>query len=153
MPASLKSEAKIFHTPKFFLNSSSPENRKETKVASRIGMLVGYTPALAASLGSLTILSNPGSKCLLLSSALSRLHFFKRVFEVLFIHSYSGSMMIDSVVFISFTYCTTSIIMIYAQYLCQEVAEPVIDSKYPGVALFLVGIIGNFYHHTIFFRD
>ena len=42
--------------------------------------------------------------------------------------------------------------MIYAQHLAQEAAEPMLDLKYPGVALFLLGITGNFYHHCLLSR-
>lgn len=58
-------------------------------------------------------------------------------------------MMADSVVMISISYCAYAITMVYAQRLATGVAEPVLDLKYPGVALFLLGIAGNFYHHLL----
>ncbi|KAD2393174.1 hypothetical protein E3N88_40151 [Mikania micrantha] len=39
--------------------------------------------------------------------------------------------------------------MIYDQYLSRDFTNPPIDLKYVGVGLFLIGIIGNFYHHYI----
>ncbi|KAM0019579.1 putative 3-oxo-5-alpha-steroid 4-dehydrogenase (NADP(+)) [Helianthus debilis subsp. tardiflorus] len=39
--------------------------------------------------------------------------------------------------------------MIYAQYLSRDLPNPPIDLKYVGVGLFLIGIVGNFYHHNI----
>ena len=72
--------------------------------------------------------------------------------QVLFVHRYSGAMVIGPVFQISISYGAHSIIMIYAQHLAQEVAEPMLDLKYPGVALFLLGITGNFYHHCLLSR-
>lgn len=39
--------------------------------------------------------------------------------------------------------------MIYAQYLTQGISEPSFNLEYAGVVLFLVGILGNFYHHFL----
>lgn len=50
---------------------------------------------------------------------------------------------------ISLGYFLSTVCMIYAQYLTQGVPEPTVDLKYVGVVLFLVGIIGNFYHHYL----
>ncbi|KAK6933636.1 3-oxo-5-alpha-steroid 4-dehydrogenase, C-terminal [Dillenia turbinata] len=104
-------------------------------------MLILYTPAFLAGVASFALFPNEGLRFLLLSSALT-IHFFKRDFEVLFIHKYSGMMVLDSVVPISLSYFISTVSMIYAQHLTQGFPEPPIDLKYPGVALFLVGIGG-----------
>ncbi|KAJ0966354.1 hypothetical protein J5N97_027492 [Dioscorea zingiberensis] len=140
---------KHLHYSKFW-NANPNERRKEIKLSSRAGMLFLYSPALAAALASFAI---PGdllssTRSLLLCAALS-IHFFKRVFEVLFIHQYSGQMMLDSAIVISLSYFTATVTMIYTQYLTENTAEPVLDLKYAGVVLFLIGIIGNFYHHYL----
>lgn len=70
-------------------------------------------------------------------------------FQVLFVHQYSGRMRLESAIPISFSYFTATVSMIYAQYLSQDMVEPAIDLKYPGLALFLIGIAGNFYHHLL----
>ena len=69
--------------------------------------------------------------------------------QVLFIHKYSGTMVLDTVIFITLSYLLSSATMIYAQHLTDGLPETPIDLKYPGIALFLVGIGGNFYHHFL----
>lgn len=58
-------------------------------------------------------------------------------------------MPIDSAIVISLSYFLSSVSMIYSQHLCGEFSDPIIDLKYAGIAIFLVGIVGNFYHHCI----
>jgi len=68
---------------------------------------------------------------------------------VLFVHRYSGGMEVESLIPITLSYFTSSVFIIYAQHLAQALPEPEIDLKYPGIALFVVGISGNFYHHRL----
>ena len=68
---------------------------------------------------------------------------------MLFVHKFSGSMMVESAITIGLSYGVSSVTMIYAQYLSQESLEPTFDLKYVGLAMFLTGISGNFYHHYI----
>lgn len=70
-------------------------------------------------------------------------------FQVLFIHQYSGNMILDSAIPITLSYFTGTVCMIYAQYLTQGVPGPKLDLKVAGEVLFLVGIAGNFYHHYL----
>lgn len=134
---------------KFWNINSSIIVKREITISSRIGMLFLYWPAAAAAIVSFFV---PGvvvdTRARLLSLALA-IHFLKRVFEVLFIHQYSGRMLLESAIPISFSYCISTVSMIYAQYLSQDMPEPAIDLKYPGLALFLIGIVGNFYHHVL----
>ena len=58
-------------------------------------------------------------------------------------------MPIDSTIFISAGYFLSSLSLIYSQHLCGEFAEPVVDLKYAGITIFLVGVVGNFYHHYL----
>ncbi|KAJ6901517.1 hypothetical protein NC651_019323 [Populus alba x Populus x berolinensis] len=69
--------------------------------------------------------------------------------EVLFIHRYSGGVDVESLTPITLSYFTSSVFVIYAQHLAQGLPEPAVDLKYPGIVLFLIGIIGNFYHHRL----
>lgn len=69
--------------------------------------------------------------------------------QVLFLHKYSGSMGLESAITIVLSYTLSTATMIYAQYLSRDFPNPSIDLKYVGFGLFLVGIIGNFYHHFI----
>jgi very-long-chain enoyl-CoA reductase len=58
-------------------------------------------------------------------------------------------MAVDSAIPISLSYFLSSATIIYAQHLTLEFPEPPINLLYPGIALFLIGIIGNFYHHYL----
>ena len=58
-------------------------------------------------------------------------------------------MLLDSAIPISFSYFISTVSMIYAQYLSQEMVEPAVDLKYLGLVLFLIGIVGNLYHHFL----
>ncbi|KAH7661635.1 3-oxo-5-alpha-steroid 4-dehydrogenase (NADP(+)) protein [Dioscorea alata] len=134
-----------------FLNAGAGDISKETKISSRAGMLLVYSPSLAAA--ALASFAVPGfavaGRCLLVRIVLS-LHFFKRVFEVLFIHQYSGQMMIlKPVITISMAYCINTVTLLYAQYLTQDTPEPSFDLRNAGIPLFLIGITGNFYHHYL----
>ncbi|KAG7946401.1 hypothetical protein I3843_14G038000 [Carya illinoinensis] len=145
------SELRGKHAPysKFWNGSSTKSGtRKQTEVSSRKGMLFSYTPAFLACLTSFVLLAPQGTRFLLLRSALT-LHFFKRIFEVLFVHKYSGGMVLDLVILISLSYFTTTATIIYSLHLTQGISEPPVDLKYPGVLLFLIGIGGNFYHHYL----
>lgn len=69
--------------------------------------------------------------------------------KVLFVHKYSGSMALETAITICSSYTISTWTMIYAQYLSEEHNEPTIDLKYVGIVLFIIGIVGNFYHHHI----
>ncbi|KAL5733750.1 hypothetical protein ACOSQ2_033442 [Xanthoceras sorbifolium] len=131
-----------------FWNHNSNLITNNNKVSSRYGMLFIYTPSFLAGLASFWLFPDHNLRFLLLLSALT-FHFFKRIFEVIFIHKYSGGIMVDSGIVISLSYLTSTSIMIYSQYLSQELGEPLIDLKYLGIVLFLLGITGNFYHHYL----
>ncbi|EXB97677.1 3-oxo-5-alpha-steroid 4-dehydrogenase 2 [Morus notabilis] len=121
----------------------------QRKVGSRRGMLICYTPAFLASAALFFVFPHENNlRLLLLNSALA-LHFFKRIFEVLYVHKYSGNMVLKTAIIISLSYLTSTTTMIYAQHLSQGLAEPQIDLKYIGLFMFLIGITGNFYHHYL----
>ncbi|KAF8395499.1 hypothetical protein HHK36_019445 [Tetracentron sinense] len=130
-----------------FVNSQKIA-RKEIKLASRTGMLIWYIPAFLAGVASFALFPDEGFRFFLVRSAIA-IHFFKRIFEVLFVHKYSGGMLLDSVILVSLGYFISITTMIYAQHLTGGVPDPPLDLKYIGVVLFFVGIGGNFYHHFI----
>lgn len=70
-------------------------------------------------------------------------------FQVLFIHQFSGDMMLNSTISISFSYFINAVCILYAQYLAQAAPEPAVDLKYAGVVVFAIGMIGNLYHHCL----
>ncbi|GMI80513.1 hypothetical protein like AT5G16010 [Hibiscus trionum] len=130
---------------KFFNASSSSIS---SKVPSRVGMFLLYTPAFLVGVASFWLFPDGDLRFLLLKSAIT-IHFFKRIFEVVFIHKYSGEMALDTFIIISVSYIFLSSSLIYTHILNQERPEPSIDLMYPGVVLFLIGISGNFYHHYL----
>ncbi|RCV09557.1 hypothetical protein SETIT_2G039300v2 [Setaria italica] len=121
-------------------------------LSSRDGMLVAYAPALAAAAASFAVPGAvDGARAQVLAAALAA-HFLKRVLEVLFVHRYSGSMPVDTAVTISTSYLLSTATMIYAQHLSRGLPDPPVDLLYPGVAVFAVGLAGNFYHHYLLSR-
>ncbi|MCO5601264.1 hypothetical protein L7F22_055383 [Adiantum nelumboides] len=100
---------------------------------------LSHSPLLPAA-------SNP--RLLLVASAFA-LHFLKRCLEVLFVHKFSGSMEVRMIVLIAGACIMTCVLILYAQQIAAEREEPAIDLKVWGVGVFLVGIVGNFYHHYL----
>ncbi|KAH7536859.1 hypothetical protein FEM48_Zijuj03G0030900 [Ziziphus jujuba var. spinosa] len=129
-------------------NSQNSTSKRQIKLSGRAGMLLLYTPAFLAAFISLLLLPHHHIRFVLLNSALT-LHFFKRIFEVLFVHRFSSDMVLNSAIVISLSYFSSTSTMIYAQKLTQGLPEPPIDLMYFGIVLFLIGIFGNFYHHYI----
>ncbi|XP_020238193.1 3-oxo-5-alpha-steroid 4-dehydrogenase 1 isoform X1 [Cajanus cajan] len=128
--------------------NANPSGQRQIKLSSKTGMLLLYTPAFLAALASFWIYPHEGVRSTVLKSAVT-LHYFKRDFEVLFIHKYSGGMLLDSAILITLSYFQSAAMMTYAQHLTQGLPEPPINLFYPGTVLFLVGIIGNLYHHYL----
>ncbi|XP_058183369.1 steroid 5-alpha-reductase DET2-like [Rhododendron vialii] len=118
------------------------------KVSGRKGMFMVYFPAFLFGLASFCLFPNQGLRFILVKSALT-IHFLKRTLEVLFVHKYSGPMFVDIATMISLNYFINTALMIYAQHLNRGLMEPQVDLKYPGIAIFLVGLSGNFYHHCL----
>lgn len=129
-------------------SNNKPVKKESTKLSSRTGMLLLYTPAFLAGAISFWLCPNHDFRFLLVNSAVT-FHFFKRVFEVLFVHKYSGGMVLDSAFVISLSYTLSAVSMIYNQHLMQGIPDPQIDLKLVGGVVFLAGIVGNFYHHYI----
>ncbi|KAK9072282.1 hypothetical protein SSX86_008715 [Deinandra increscens subsp. villosa] len=135
---------------KFFYTGSSKKskNSENRKMLSKYGMLVSYTPPFIACLAALAILPRQDLRFNMVSCVLT-LHFFKRILEVIFVHKFSGFIMVDTAIAFGVIYFGSTSTMIYAQYLSLGLHEPVVDLKYVGIVVFLTGIIGNFYHHYI----
>lgn len=133
---------------KFWNVTSQTSPTKQIKLSSKTGMLIFYTPAFIAGVASFLLFPNENFRFLLLKSALT-LHFFKRIFEVLFIHKFSGGMILESTITVCLSYLISTATLIYVQFQTLGLPEPSIDLKYVGVVLFIMGISGNFYHHYL----
>ncbi|OMO67893.1 hypothetical protein CCACVL1_20223 [Corchorus capsularis] len=131
---------------KFAGVKNSVAESKKRMISSRAGMIMLYTPAFLAGLSSFAIFLDEGFRFYLLKSAIT-IHYLKRVMESSFVHKYSGEMALGTMIVILSSYFSSSVFMIVAQHLTMGIPEPAIDLKNPGILLFLVGIIGNFYHH------
>ncbi|EYU38073.1 hypothetical protein ABFS82_06G158300 [Erythranthe guttata] len=137
-------------------NNNNNENNKnknvkiveKAKVPSQLGMFVIYAPAFLAGVSSFALRPSGDLRFNLVRSAITT-HFLKRVLEVLFVHKFSGSMDAEIMILLSVSYLLSALTMIYNQELVQGLPEPVIDLKYVGIAMFLLGIGGNFYHHFL----
>ncbi|KAJ0261022.1 hypothetical protein HA466_0042240 [Hirschfeldia incana] len=134
-----------------FVSSSSqtqPQKHRFGSFSSRIGMLLIYIPAFLAAAASFFVIPSDDLRFLLLKSALA-LHFFKRIFEVLCIHKYSGEMAVDTALNVTTSYFSSTVLMLYSQTFTLGLTEPAFDLKLIGVVMFVVGIIGNLYHHVL----
>nr|XP_043615464.1 3-oxo-5-alpha-steroid 4-dehydrogenase 2-like [Erigeron canadensis] len=136
-----------------FANSkkkTSTTNKQEAgvKISSRTGMLIFYTPAFLAGLVSFFLFPGGDFRFFLLKFAVT-FHFFKRDLEVLFVHKYSGGIILGSVILISGFYLSMAAGLITVHYLTLGLPEPSVDLKYIGLIIYIVGILGNFYHHNL----
>ncbi|CAK9316938.1 unnamed protein product [Citrullus colocynthis] len=122
---------------------------------SRSAMLLCYLPAFSlASISSLFLFPHHFlhfSRIFLINSLLL-IHFFKRIFEVLFVHKYSNKMALNDAIITSVAYLLFTGSTIYAQMVSLDLPEPEIDLKAAGLALYWIGIAGNFYHHILLSR-
>ncbi|KAI3997207.1 hypothetical protein MKX01_009051 [Papaver californicum] len=126
---------------------SNAANSQESKFSTRICMLTMYIPSFVASIVSFFwLFPSHDIRFILLNSALT-LHFLKRIFEVLFVHRYSGEMTLNITFMISLSYCISTMTIIHNQHLLGSAPDPQIDLKFIGVVVFLMGTAGNFYHH------
>jgi hypothetical protein len=144
---------------------------KDNCCSSRFGMFFVYFPAFLLSLILATDESVFKMVRVFVVSVTLTIHFGKRCFEILFVHSYSGTMPFLSPMMIGAYYCMLSYINIhYAAYSAQVHdqpaknvnledqeeffihAETVIGKMFIGLCLFVVGQIGNLYHHWLLSR-
>jgi very-long-chain enoyl-CoA reductase len=114
-------------------------------------MLIIYVPALCYCLyylpTALTIATDHADRPLIIGVMLT-IHFLKRTLETLFLHKYSGSTDLGTAIFIGIYYTLVSIIV---SYFSVQVPVSLYDKNIltTGITLFIIGQIGNFYHHYI----
>ena len=119
------------------------------KVSSRIGMLLIYVPSAVYSMYELIspMVNIDNQRHFILTACLFA-HFAKRIFETLFIHKYSGHTSGSVAAFIGIYYAILTWIVINFQN--QSIISP--DVYIPGLVIFLIGEIGNAYHHILLSR-
>ncbi|XP_023552351.1 3-oxo-5-alpha-steroid 4-dehydrogenase 1-like [Cucurbita pepo subsp. pepo] len=120
---------------------------------SRSAMLLCYVPAFAVASISLFLLLLPrynnSSTRIFLINSLLLIHFFKRIFEVLFVHKYSNKMGLSDAIRVSITYVLLTASTISSQMVSHNLEEPQIDLRAAGLAMYWIGITGNLYHHVL----
>jgi len=137
-------------SPSAYSKFAAADSNERWKVPSQTGMLIIYTPALLWSSALLSMLcmdDTVGSdNILMLVEMMLVAHFLKRDLEVLFLHSYSGTVEFGVCVPIGIFYALTQRLIIYAAGL-----SPLHYGTHTciGIVVFAIGQLGNFYHHWI----
>jgi len=124
-------------------------------VSTRNGMMFLYTPGILIALYFFVqigifipaaIMENRGA----LMAVLIAVHFAKRVFESAFVHKYSGTMPVTTCLTITSLYAIMSPAhCYYAQLAPPFKTAPGELLRSIGLVLYVVGILGNFYHHYL----
>lgn len=132
-------------------------------IPSRLGMVLIYAPAMLVppvyALATGFLISYGNAVYNYVVAFMLFAHFGKRVLECLFVHRYSGNTKLGSTLTISGLYAVTSFIFLRATLrplddscgwmsLCDpnQRSSPLL---YTGLVLFIIGTIGNFYHHLL----
>eukprot|EP01052_Picozoa_sp_SAG31_P039950 SAG31_NODE_5664_length_2395_cov_1.436847_1_plen_262_part_00 len=120
---------------------------------TRAGMVLLYSPAgiLAAVWAWSTVAASTTDHLevrSLLPAALTAAHFTKRVLECLFLHKYSGTMPLLSSLNICFFYTLISWTVCWYS-AAVDAASYSARAQQAGVVFFIVGLLGNCYHHWL----
>ena len=124
-------------------------------IPSRTAMLLFYAPAGLVAVYHLFSHHSAATSIIedrtLLAAVLMLLHFGKRCLEVLFLHKFSGETPMMSVVFISVLYILASNSCVhYAASVAPFAAAGINETlRAVGLVLFVVGELGNLYHHHL----
>ena len=119
--------------------------RRAKGIATRTGMLILYGLPLAVAVFDFARRPTSNIAEIAVTTMLG-LHFAKRCLESAFLHRYSGPIDIVSVSQIAFFY---SLVVWIDQFTTRSTPQGVDVVFVAGVALFVIGEVGNFVHHKI----
>jgi very-long-chain enoyl-CoA reductase len=120
-------------------------DKTQKMISSKDGMTMIYLPAFIATSSVLALGFNniiPVSPSL--AGAFVNMHFLKRLYEVFKVHKYSGKVSQGISAFIGTYYALIAVLI-----SCVATPTPSIDSQIIGTVLFVIGLAGNYYHHSI----
>ena len=118
----------------------------EKGVPSRLGMTILYgLPLIIATLAAQPYLSN-ATTIQWVVYGIVMFHFAKRTLEVLFVHKFSGNMEPLTLGIIIFAYALMGGLI---SWLNVETVAKMDFLFYLGMVSFLVGVLGNSYHHRL----
>lgn len=122
------------------------EEKKAKMIPSREGMLFIYFPAvLVAGIYILAVSLGLTSRFEMnLAAFMVLIHFLKRTLEVLFLHKYSGSTVLSAARAIGFMYASHALLICTTSNSAASQTTALV-----GTSLFVVGTVGNFYHHYL----
>lgn len=135
---------------KFASTGSSSGGKSPAMVSSKTGMLIIYVPAAIVALIFQFILpqfawmdySTPS-----VAGWMVFAHFLKRVAEVLFLHKYSGETELNAARMIGSSYALTAFMICLLSN--PDVSAFGSSSSKLGMLLFVIGSLGNLYHHYL----
>ena len=124
----------------------------DNPIPSKSGMFRIYVPSAIAAAG-ITAWQQLGSNDSANFSWVTPLlfvHFLKRCLEVAFVHNYSGYMPAGNANGIGTYYTLITLLVAFTATPATEIASPSLLQA--GLALYVVGEIGNLYHHYLLKR-
>jgi len=121
------------------------KTKPHTRVSSETGMTLIYAPALLVSV----VMAVGGSSRSVVppptwAGVLCLLHFAKRCAEVKFLHHYSGTIALATAAFIGTYYALIAVLI-----ASIATTTPTPLSITIGTTVFVIGLLGNFYHHSL----
>lgn len=128
-------------SPALYSKFAADTSLYEDPIPGKLGMFIAYAPATVIAFYQ-WITSNQQN----VAACLLCIHFLKRVLEVLFLHSFGGTMSKFTSYMIS-TFYSLDTLLISSFALMAKDVDPIFMKV--GIALFAVGELGNLYHHYL----